>query len=264
MLVAIAGAAGGDFMAYSRYDSDVSGWESFLFAGDLNTLPGAAPLLTRAEGDGYVFYPVAIRAPGGQAEGIWYTLTMQGIGNIIYPPNRGLYYLDLATSDITAFLGFDYPFSSLSPDQTWAAYRPGPNQAPGIYLRNLATCEEVHIAPHPSTTLGAGYVVFAPDNSKVAWIEASGDLMGVIDLFVRVANTDGSIVVEAPMANLYGLAGGEELSWIRPVGWVDSNQVLYAMALLDWSGQVIARAEANFHNPIPLAIGSEFLGFYYP
>ncbi len=128
----------------------------------------------------------------------------------------------------------------------------------------MMTCEETFIPADPTSALGVGYVVFAPDNSKVAWIEASGDVMAEIDLLVRVATTAGAIVAESPMANLYGLAGGEELSWIKPVGWIDNDQVLYEMALQDWSGFVLARAEANFHNPIPVALGSNFMGFFYP
>jgi hypothetical protein len=265
MTVAVTGAAGAPFIAYSNYDTAPTGWISFLYAGYLDSLTGAAPLLTRDEGDGYVFFPLAVRAPNGQAEGVWYTLSMYGIGNIIFPPHRGLYYLDLDTNQITAFLGSDVQFSALSPDQTWLAYREsGSSSQPGIHLRNMQTCVETYIPLDPSSSLGGGYVVFAPDNSKIAWIEASGDVMAVIDLRVRVATTTGAIVAESPMANLYGLAGGEELSWILPVGWIDDDHVVYEMALLDWSGSVLARAEADFHNPIPIAIGSEFMDFYYP
>jgi hypothetical protein len=265
MLVAMAGAAGESFIAYSNYDSVPAGWISYLYAVDLGDFPGVAPLMIRDQGDGYVYFPLAIRSVNGQAEGVWYTLSMYGIGNIIFPPYRGLYYLDLQTLQVTEYLGFDFQFASLSPDQSWLSYRSGPSDPQnGIYLRDMLTCQETFIPTDPSSVLGAGYMVFSPDNSKVAWIEASGDVMGDIDLLVRVAATDGTIIAQSPMANLFGLAGGEELTWILPVGWVDNNQVLYEMALQDWSQKVITRAEANFHNPIPVVLGSEFMGFYYP
>jgi hypothetical protein len=265
MMIAMAGAEGEPFIAYSNYDSSPAGWISYLYAADLGDFPGVAPLLTRDQGDGYVYFPLAIRSVSGQAEGVWYTLSMYGIGNIIFPPYRGLYYLDLQTLLVTEYLGFDQYFASLSPDQTWLSYRSNSSSPQnGIYLRNMTTCAEVFIPADPTSVLGAGYVVFSPDNSKAAWIEASGDIMGEIDLLVRVAATDGTIIAQSPMANLFGLAGGEELTWIKPVGWVDNQQVLYEMSLQDWSQKVITRAEANFHNPIPVVLGSDFMGFYYP
>jgi hypothetical protein len=264
-LIAMAGAPGSGVISYSLNESGPQGWISHLYVAALSDFPDIDPVLTRDEGDGYVLLPLAVRASTGNvAQGVWFTNSMYGIGDLIFRPYRGLYYLDLASGQVSEFLDFDQWISAMSPDQSWVAYRPSPPvDGPGLILRNLLTCEETPIALHEGSTFGAGFAVFSPDNQHVAWIEASGETLEGVEARLRVATTEGVIVADAHMDNLYGLAGGEDLFWLTPAGWVDNSHLLVELSLVEYDNRLLVRCEADFHNPVLMTEG-DFSGFFYP
>ena len=145
-IVAITGAEGGPTIAYSRSSSGPNGWISYLHSAGYTDIGTSNPLLTRDQGDGYVLYPLAVHVTNGQTQGVWYTESMYGIGNIIFAPYRDLVYLDLGNNQVTSYLGTNTIVAGFSPDQTWVAYAPGTGATPGqaqstLTLKNLVTCQ---------------------------------------------------------------------------------------------------------------------------
>jgi hypothetical protein len=259
--ITLSGGPGTSTLAYVRGESGPYSFLTHMYVAPYNTILMTAPVKTRDGTDGNMLLPYTVRVENGAPVGVWYSLRPEGIGDF-FSPDRGLYYLDLATSVETEFLTMDNMLSAISPDQTWIAYRAmaGPGQ---LVLRNLLTCQDVPLPLHPETNLGAGFAAFSPDNQHVVWVEASGPSVYEASARLRVATTAGVMVADAPAANLYGLAGGEELTWITPKGWVDNNQFLVELSLLDWGDKLLVRVEKNFWNPILLTSGN-FVGFYYP
>ncbi len=264
-LVILSGAPAQPVIAYSTSESTNNGWVSRLYVGNLSAFPNLSYVHSRDQDDFYVILPLGVRAANGQAQGVWFTLSLYGIGNIIFHPYNGLYYFDLSANQVTEFLAFNNVIAGLSPDQSMVAYGPGPAiNTTGLYFRNLVTCQETFIPRDPGSNLGVGWAVFSPNNQSVAWIEATGPDTMSATRFMRIANTaNGSIIAEAHAANLSGLAGGEALDMITPVGWADNNQVLVELGLVNWDFGLIVRMEPNFHNPLHVADGG-FTGFYYP
>ena len=227
---------------------------------------------------GNAIHPLAVRYSGGAAQGFWYTYTMEGIGNINFPPYNGLYYFDLASSASTEFLPPTDALGGLSPDQTMIAYGAGQGGAPGVLtggltIRNLVTCQETYIPFNAASNLGGGWMSFSPDNQLVAWTEASGPSNMEAAFRMRIAHTDGANLFDAPIANLTGLLGGEAPNSLRPAGWI-AGHLLVVEAYLDVIHRSVVIVWAPLpdqpldpvlgaHQSIPIADGV-FLGFVYP
>jgi hypothetical protein len=203
---------------------------------------------------------------------------MEGIGNINFPPYNGLYYLDLATNLPTEFLPPSDALGGISPDQTVIALGPGQGGAPGVifngfYVKDLLTCGQTYIAFNPASNLGGGYMVFSPDNRMVAWTEASGPSNMEASFRLRVARTDGTSLVDSPVASLSGLLGGEAFTFLHPVGWIANHLLvleIYSPALNQNVLVVWAPDPAQPLDPVlganqSAVIGTgSFLGFLYP
>ncbi|MBM3145616.1 MAG: hypothetical protein FJ010_11745 [Chloroflexi bacterium] len=277
-LVTLTGAAGNSQIAYSANDSDPNGWISYLYSGDAEAINGATPMLTRAEGDGFVIYPLAVRMYGGIAQGVWYTLSMWGIGNINFAPYNGLYYFDFFAGQTTEFLGFTDRLAGFSPDQTKVAYLPGMGGQPGgpgnsLTIRDLIACQETVIPFNPATNLGGGFVTFSPNNGYLSWLEASGPNNMEAQMRLRVAAINGTILIDSDFPGLSGLAGGEIPTYIEPVGWLANHLLLLELSVPALASPLIvvwAPDPNHLLNPAlganqsaPLADGV-FAGFLYP
>jgi hypothetical protein len=158
------------------------------------------------------------------------------------------------------------------------AYGAGQGGTPGVIrngltLRNLSTCQETYIPFNAASNLGGGWVVFSPDNQFVAWSEAGGPSNMEATFRIRVARTSGESLLDAPIADMTGLLGGEAPDGLRPVGWIANHilvveaylQILHHDVVIVWapvSGQPLNPA-LGAHQSIPVADGS-FLGFVYP
>jgi len=279
-LVTLTGGEGSSIIAYSTNDSDqaAGGWVSYLYAGDLETINGALPMLTRSEGDGFVIYPLAVRSQGGVDQGVWYTLSMWGIGNINFAPYNGLYYLNFSDGSVSEYLAFSDRLAGFSPDQTKVAFTPGAGGQPGgpgnnLTLRDLITCLETVIPFNPQTNLGGGFLSFSPDNQYFAWLEASGPSNMEAQMRLRVANINGTFLVDSDFAGLSGLAGGEIPIYIKPVGWLANHLLLLEIGVPSLASPLIVVWAPDPNQPLSPALGANqsapladgvFAGFLYP
>lgn len=282
-LVTLTGAEGGSDITYSTNDSDqaAGGWVSYLYAGDLEAINGAVPMVTHSEGNGFVIYPLAVGIESGIAHGVWYTLSLWGIGNINFSPFNGLYYYNFYEGQVIEFLPSTERLAGFSPDQTLVAYVPGAGgeaEQPGgpgnfFTLRNLITCQEFAIPFNLNTNLGAGFVTFSPDNQYLAWLEASGPNNMEAQMRLRIAKTNGDILRDAQYQELSNLAGGETPTYIKPVGWLTNHLLLLEIGVPAQIAPLIVVWAPDSVQPLNPALGANqsallaegvFAGFLYP
>jgi hypothetical protein len=279
-LIAIAGAEGRSAFAYVTLDM-INQSTNRLYVAGVDDLAAPAPRLTWSPAPGghtgNAIQPLAIRY-GLAPEGIWFTYTMYGIGDLLYPPFKGLTYFNLATNQTVEFLSADNVLGGISPDQTMIAYRarPGGSLGPlenGFTIRNLLTCAETHIPFDATSNLGGGWMEFSPDNRFVAWTEAGGPDNMTATFRMRVARTDGTGLFDAPVTNMTSLLGGEAPNGLRPVGWM-ANHLLVLEAYLEvthgfvqvvWAPDPAQPLDPvlGANQSVPLADG-RFIGFVYP
>ena len=279
-LVALTGAEGTSEITFSTNDSDqaAGGWVSYLYAGDLEAINGAQPMLTRSKGDGFVIFPLAVRIQDGIAQGVWYTLSMWGIGNINFAPYNGLYYFKFSDASITEYLSFSDRLAGISPDQTRVAYIQGAGGQPGgpgnsLTLRDLVTCQETVIPFNPSTNLGGGFVTFSPNNAYLSWLEAVGPNNMEAQMRLRVADIQGVLLSDSDFPNLSSLAGGEIPSYMRPVGWLSNHLLLLEIGIPSQASPMVVAWAPDPNQPLNQALGANqsapladgvFAGFLYP
>ncbi len=279
-LISVTGVEGSSVIAYSTNASDqvAGGWVSYLYAGDLEAINGAQPILTRSEGDGFVIYPMAVHSQGGIAQGVWYTLSMWGIGNINFPPFNGLYYYKFVDGSVTEFLAGSDRLAGFSPDQTRVAYIAGAGGQPGgpganLTVRDLVSCQETVIPFNPGTNLGGGLVSFSPDNQFLSWLEANGPNNMEAQMRLRVATQNGGVFIDSDFPGLSGLAGGEIPSYIKPVGWLANHLLLLEISVPSLASPLVVAWAPDPNLPLAPGLGANqsapladgvFAGFLYP
>ncbi len=279
-LMAIKGAEGNPYLSFDTIDMMANSVNQ-VYAGTLAELPALQPRMTwnppQQGGPGNAIQLLAVSYSAGQGRGVWFTYTMYGIGNINFPPYRGLTYLDLGNNQTTEFIAPTLALGGMSPDQTLIAIATGGGGSPwitnGFLIRNLVTCQETNISLNPGSNLGAGFMVFSPDNQFVAWLEASGPSNMEAQFRLRVARTDGTSVFDAPAANLSGFLGGEAVSFPRPVGWASNHLLLLEIYSETLNQSVLVLWAPDPAQPLDPVLGANqsapiadgaFLGFVYP
>jgi LysM repeat protein len=261
---AMAGASGQPVLAYSTLDFEESQPRSRLYAGSLQTLPGASPLFNIADPDGYMVRPLAVDAEEGSLKGIWYTMAAWGIGgDIVFEPRKGMKYLDMTNGMLNEILNRDMAAWDVSPDRTWVAYSriSGP-----VSVLNQLTGEEFSYPLLPDSNRGAGNACISPDGLYVAWMEGSGWTMAENPDFhatIRIATTAGVHLTDIPQTAFDNVASSEKISWIQPVGWLDGRTLIVQARFQEWSSAALLRVNFDGSNPLYLATGT-FVAFLYP
>jgi hypothetical protein len=280
-LVALIGAEGNPFLVYATVDM-MNQSTNQLYANDLAGLGSAAPVLTwipdPAAHIGNAIRPLAVRYADGAAEGFWYTYTMEGIGDVHYPPFNGLFFFDLASSASTEYLPATDALGGISPDQTMIAYGAGQGGTPGVIrggltVKNLVSCQETYLPFNAASNLGGGWMVFSPDDQFLAWTEAGGPDNMNAAFRMRVARTDGTSLFDAPTASMTSLLGGESPDSLRPVGWIAGHllvleaylNAIHRSVVIVWAPDPAQPLDPvlGANQSAPIADGT-FLGFVYP
>lgn len=269
-MMSLAGAAGQPAFAFASISYDGGFPISRLYAGTPESITDAPALYEWQDNQmGMVLLPVVIESSGGQPKGVWYAQTAWGIGGVdlIYPINRGLYFYDLTTGDHRVALNPDRNFQGISPDRKMAAsvaFDGGGNKPMSIqYLESGAVIE---LALNPSTDRGAGYAVFSPSAKYVSWLEASGSLSGDPEFKprIRVADTAGGrILAELDKTVAAQAAGWGQISWMKPVGFLNDQTVLVEARGENWGTVAILTLDLT-SNFVSVFHSGGFSGFAYP
>jgi hypothetical protein len=278
-LVVLTGAEGVfTILGYSKAEYIGSQLQSSLKIAEMVNLPSITPQLTRTENDGYVYYPHVIHVDNEGVQGVWFSLSQYGVGGVVFAPHFGLFYYDIDSDQVTEHLSTDYWIKGFSPDQSWVIYTDySTNPGPGLYVRDLSTCQEWLMPYYETSIYGGGYVVSSPDNQYLAWIEAGGENVDPMapNIRLRIGKTDPDIplLLDADLSNLSSLAGGEELTFIVPVGWLSNHMLLLQLGISGSDTQLLVGYAPDPDFPIDASLGANqsvflaegiFSGFIYP
>jgi hypothetical protein len=259
----MTGVPGLPIFAYGTVDPQEY-TRSFLFVGTLAALP-TAPVLTRDDPGGWAVKPLAIKVENYQPVGIWYTTIPFGIGgDIVFEPRRGLYFLDLVSSQSTELLSQDYAPSTLAADRIWVAYTD--TSAAPLTIYNFQTGDRFSFPLlSESETRGAGNARFSSASQYVAWMEGNGWMMTDTPSFtatVRIAGTDGKLLLDLPMDSFSEVSGLGAVTWTSPAGWLDDASLVVQVRGSQWDQAVLLLVSLPDGNVSYLAQG-EFVGFLY-
>lgn len=231
---------------------------------------GASWFWDRSDPRGTAIYPLAVEGENDDLQAVFYTLRPWGIGgDIVYPPQAGLFKLDMQNLDEELILTEDFNPIGLSPDHSVVAYTQENNVVSDphtrITLYDLTTTAMVPIDLAAGSERGAGYAVFSPDNQYVAWMEASGWSMSENPNFhsrVRIADQHGVVLADIPDSAFASVAADPTALWVVPVGWLDGETLLVQVGG-DLSNSPLVKVRFDGTGLTYLASG-KFLDFLYP
>lgn len=226
----------------------------------------------RIDPESWSMVPLAVQGENNELHRLFYTLEPWGIGgDIVYPPRRGLYRLDLDTRENIQILTDDINPIGLSTDNTLVAYTQRNNniqsgETADIIILNQPNHSTVPIDLAPESNRGGGYAVFSPDNQYAAWMEGSGWSMAETPNFhtrVRIANMSGEIQADVPDIDFAYITGDSTARWVVPKGWVDGQYLLVEVIGDNWNEPSLV--VMRFDGSDMTQIGSgQFLSFLYP
>ena len=269
--LALAGAAGQPVMAFSEVVYDGNAPHSYLYTGTLDTL-GSAVTFYDLKDDltGMALMPLAVETVGVHAQKVWYTHTAWGISGagLVYPINRGLYVFDLATGQNLQALDAERNFQGLSPDNSLAGSISFDFKGDhSLRVTNLMKGTIINFPLNPSSDLGAGYAVFSINGKYAAWLEASGSMIAEPPNFqtrIRMGEiATGTVVHEVDMDLIAQTLNWERVSFMKPVGWLDTHNLIIEARGSDWETASLVKYNLESGSLIDLCQGS-FAGFAYP
>lgn len=261
------GAPGNSIITYTLLDYVDAGLHSQLFVADLQELSTAMPMLENTNTEIYAIKPLRISMNEDQPSGIWYTTVPYGIGgDIVFEPRKTLSYLNLTDYQIKSYLDLTKSPVGISDDQTWIAYNSVASTGPLSIAHNFDFDTAVTYPLRPDSDRGSGEAVFSPGNQYVAWREASGSITTQPPSFhetIRIATLDGTILTELPDLALLEASGFTEISWVVPIGWLDSQTLGLEVKGSVAQNVCIISVKADGSGLSYLVPGS-FIGFLYP
>jgi hypothetical protein len=217
-------------------------------------------------------YPLSVQAENDEISAVFYTLIPWGIGgDIVFPPRKGLFQIDLESYGETLHLTEDFNPIGMSPDSSFVAYTTqnnmvdDPNTQVTIY--NLIDTTGRYIDLASDSDRGAGYAVFSPDNHYVAWMEGAGWMMAETPNFhsrVRVVNvTAGTLTADLPDSIFSSIGSAPSIRTVRPVGWLDGEYLLVQAIGDDYNNPQLIKVRYDGTDMSYLTTGT-FLEFLYP
>lgn len=268
--IGLAGAGGQPAFAFSDLFLEGGAPFSRLYAGTPASIGAASPLLEFSDARmGMALLPVAVDAEGGEPRGVWVAQTAWGIGgaDLVFPVNRGLVYVDVSTAETRQILDESRNFQGLSPDRRWAASVDfALDRDKGLRVHNLESGAAFTFSLAPQSGRGAGFAVFSPDGQTIAWLEAGGSLVGdpLFTPRVRVGDLAGrKVTAEVEAAAVEKLLEWEQVSWMRPAGFLDDRTLIIEARSTDGKSAAILRYTLSSHRLTLFCMGS-FSGFGYP
>ncbi len=265
-LVTLAGDGWCDAFSYTTTEFAAGGTQNALYLSKGASVGGVPPVLTEFEPRGYAIFPVSVICGEGQPGGVWYAHIPYGIGgDIVFPPYSGLFRLDAGQPSAALVLDEYQRFSGISDDQSLVAYSHRDDLAKLLIL-DVKKNTQVGIPLLPGSDRGAGYAVFSPDNSQVAWMEGSGFQMSDTPNFhsvIRVAPTSADVQLDKQKTDIeFGAAVGLPSLWIKPVAWLDNSNLLVEGRGDNWADAYVLKLNTE-SGAITLFAKGVYLGKYY-
>ncbi len=234
-----------------------------IFFGTLEEMranPSANVILV--DDGGMAYTPVGVSTENGQALGFFYTRSPKGAQNpdLLIPLQRGLVYFDASSSTLAQVLGDERLFCGLSPSLALHAST-NPSHL-DLRVHDTGRSSYRSLALEASSDLGAGYVVFSPDDQLLAWMEASSvGTAGGSATLIKIAGRSGSILHTLPASFFETLSNAEAVR-VVPAGFLDNETLLVQLTTDDGQGW-LASVDVPSGNLAVFHAGT-FLAFAYP
>jgi hypothetical protein len=185
---------------------------------------------------------------------------------MFFPVTRGLYYFDSASASVKEYIGEDQSLQGLSPDRSLAAGTPSSSYLDhDRTFTNLITHWKLTFPLKTTSDQGSGLATFAQDDRHAAWLEVGTSPYDEFDYnnVVRVGSlVDGEIEFEIDESAVAQALHLNNLSSIRPVGWLDSGTLLIQARASDGKDARIAQLNLADHSLVEFCRGT-FIGFIY-
>lgn len=244
--------------------ADGSWLHSTVYLAEVEPAFNSRAFLEADRSDSRYLRPVAIhRDVNDQADGVWYTTDLWGIGGDSLTDQRaGLYYLDLVSGLSREFLSLGCGFLSLSNGQNFAVW----SSAGVVHVSDLHTGTDRSFPLLAGNDRGPVQALLSPSEGYLAWLEGRGwQYDGTLETTVRIGIVQGSQVFDYPLSAFSAPSGlGGEIG-IRPLGWLspDNEVLLVAVYSVSEDRSVLVTLDVNA-NRITLLIEGTLAGFAYP